>query len=83
MTMMADTLCTMLAGKLRGFEDCDAHKIYRHFVKGKGTIMVENGVVNVIYPRRAHNPILRAVPWDDLPCVLPTLGNDQLRLSFR
>ena len=82
-TMMADTLYTMLARKLRGFEDCNAHKIYRHFIKGKGTIMVENGVVNVIYPRRAHNPILRGVPWDDLPCFLPTLGNAQLRLSFR
>ena len=82
-TMMADTLYTMLARKLRGFEDCDAHKIYRHFIKGKGTIIVEDGVVNVIYPRRAHNPILRGVPWDDLPCFLPTLGNAKLRLSFR
>jgi transposase len=82
-TMMADTLYTMLARKLRAFEHCDAHKIYRHFIKGKGTIMVENGVVNVIYPRRAHNPILRGVPWDDLPCFLPTLGNAQLKLSFR
>ncbi len=83
MTMMADTLYAMLARKLRGFEDCDAHKIYRHFIKGKGTIMVENGVVNVIYPRRAHNPILRGVPWDNLPCFIPALGNAQLRLSFQ
>jgi len=82
-TMMADTFYTMLARKLRGFEDCDAHKIYRHFIKGKGTIIVENGIVNVIYPRRAHNPILRAVPWDDLPRSIPGLNNAQLRLSFR
>jgi hypothetical protein len=83
MTMMADTLYSMLARKLRGFEDCDAHKIYRHFIKGKGTIMVENRVINVIYPRRAHNPILRGVPWDNLPCSIPALGNAQLRLSFQ
>jgi len=83
MTMIADTLYSMLARKLRGFEECDAHKIYRHFIKGKGTIIVENGVVNVIYPRRAHNPILRAVPWDNLPCFLPALGNAKLKLSFR
>jgi hypothetical protein len=82
-TMMADTLYSMLARKLRGFEDCDAPKIYRNFVKGKGTIIVENGVVNVIYPRRAHNPILRAVPWDDLPCFIPGLSNAKLRLSFQ
>ena len=36
MTMIADTLYNMLAQKLRGFQDCDAPKIYRHFVKGKG-----------------------------------------------
>jgi len=83
MTMMADTLYTMLARKLRGFEDCDAPKIYRHFVRGKGTIIVEDGIVNVIYPRRAHNPILRAVPWNNLPCFLPGLNNAKLRLSFR
>jgi hypothetical protein len=29
MTMIADTLYSMLAKKLRGFEDCDAPKIYR------------------------------------------------------
>ena len=82
-TMMADTLYSMLARKLRNFEDCDANKIYRHFIKGKGTIIVENGVVNVIYPRRAHNPILRSVPWDDLPCIIPALENAQLRLTFQ
>jgi transposase len=82
MTMMADTLYSMLAKKLRGFEDCNAPKIYRHFVQGKGTIIVEDGTVNVIYPRRAHNPILRAVPWDNLPCCLPGLNNAKLRFSF-
>ena len=33
LTMMADTLYGMLAQKLRGFEKCDALKIYRHFVR--------------------------------------------------
>jgi transposase len=83
MTMVADTLYTMLAHKLRGFEDCDAPKIYRHFVRGKGTIIVKDRIVNVIYPRRAHNPILRAVPWDDLPCTLPGLSRAKLGLSFQ
>ncbi len=35
MTMIADTLYSMLAQKLRGFEECDAPKLYRHFVRGK------------------------------------------------
>lgn len=83
MTMMADTLYSMLAKKLRGFEDCDAPTIYRHFIRGKGTIVVNEGRVNVLYPRRAHNPILRAVPWDQLPAHLPGLKHAKLGLSFQ
>ena len=82
MTMIADTLYSMLAHKLRGFEDCDASTIYRHFVRGKGTISVDDGVVNVLYPRRAYNPILRAVPWDKLPGLLPAFDRATLGLSF-
>jgi len=82
MTMVADTLYTMLARKLRGFEECDAHKLFRHFVKGKGTIEVENGNVTVVFPRRAHNPILRAVPWKNLPNALPASNDTALALRF-
>jgi len=81
--MMADTLYSMLAQKLRGFEDCDAGKIYRHFVRGRGTILVDDGLVNVVYPRRAHNPILRTVPWEHLPCCIPSLSGLKLGLSFQ
>jgi hypothetical protein len=82
LTMVADTLYTMLARKLRGFEDCDAPKLYRHFVRGKGTISVDGATVNVIYPKRAHNPILRQVPWHNLPKHLPAFGNTKLVLNF-
>jgi hypothetical protein len=82
MTMVADTLYTLLARKLRGFEDCDAPKLFRHFVKGKGTIEVRNGHVTVTYPRRAHNPILRSVPWQNLPSSLPTSSDRSVSLRF-
>jgi hypothetical protein len=82
LTMVADTLYTMLARKLRGFEDCDAPKLYRHFVRGKGTISVDGATVNVIYPKRAHNPILRQVPWHNLPKHMPAFGNTKLVLNF-
>lgn len=81
-TMVADTLYTMLARKLRGFEDCDAPKLYRHFVRGKGVVEVHGKTVTVTYPRRAHNPILRAVAWKKLPSTLPWLGGARLILRF-
>jgi hypothetical protein len=37
LTMLADTCYCMLAQKLRGFESCDAQKVYRHFVRGRAT----------------------------------------------
>ena len=82
MTMVADTLYTMLARKLRGFEECDANKLFRHFVKGKGTIEVRDGKVTVTFPRRAHNPVLRSVPWHNLPNSLPAADNSAVSLRF-
>lgn len=83
MTMIADTLYTMLAQKLRGFEQCDAPKLYRHFVRGKANLRVKSGEIIVTYPRRAHNPILRAVPWHRFPQSLSWLDNAKLRLHFK
>jgi hypothetical protein len=57
-----DILLTMMAQKLRGFEQCDALKIYRHFVRGKATVAIQDGSVRVTLPRKAQNPILRNVP---------------------
>ncbi|BBO87581.1 hypothetical protein DSCOOX_07610 [Desulfosarcina ovata subsp. ovata] len=82
LTMVADTLYTMLAKKLRGFEDCDAPKIYRHFVRGKGDITIDGQTVTVKYPKRAHNPILRQVPWNKLPLRLPGVSGTKLTLNF-
>ena len=83
MTMIADTLYSMLAQKLRGFQDCDAPKIYRHFIKGKANITLKNEKLTVTYPRRAHNPILRAVPWQRLPKSISWLDSLTLDLKFR
>jgi hypothetical protein len=82
-TMIADTLYTMLASKLRGFESCDAPKIFRLFVKGKATIRIRDREITVTYPRRAHNPILRSVPWHRLPHAISWLDGAKLILRFR
>jgi len=83
MTMIADTLYSRLAQNLRGFEACDAPKLNRDFVKGKGRVAVRHGQVTVTFPTRAHNPILRALPWQQLPRQLPWLGDATLTLEFR
>jgi len=82
MTMIADTLYSMLAKKLRGFEDCDAPKIYRDFVRGKGKIRIDGKKITVTYPKRAHNPILRSVPWHRMSRSLSWLDGAELGLEF-
>jgi transposase len=83
MTMIADTLYTMLAKKLRGFESCDAPKISRLFVKGKAKITVSGQQITVTYPRKAHNPILRSVGWHRLPQSISWVDGAKLILKFR
>jgi len=83
MTMMADTLYSMLAGKLRGFEHCDASKVYRQFVRGKGRVNLNAEHLVVTFPRKAHNPILRNVPWHRLPRKISWLGDTNLELKFQ
>jgi hypothetical protein len=39
-------------------------------------------VVTVHFPRRAHNPLLRAVRWDRLPDTLPGIDGVRLVLGF-
>lgn len=82
-TMIADTLYWMLAQKLRGFEKCDAPKLYRHFIRGSATVAVDNDQVTITYPKRAHNPVLRGVPWDTLPQAIPGCPGAKLRLIFK
>ena len=82
LTMIADTLYTMLARRLRGFEDCNASKLHRHFVHGKAVVAVRGTDVTVTFPRRAHNPVLRAVDWSNLPSKLLTPSGAKLSLRF-
>jgi len=83
MTMIADTFNSLLGLKLRRFERCDAAKIYRLFVKGKAKVNMSGQKLTVTFPRRAHNPILSSVPWQQLPLSLSWLNGAELELKFK
>lgn len=83
MTMIADTLYSMLSKKLRGFESCDAPKIFRHFVRGKSKIKIDGDKLTVTFPRKAHNPLLRGVPWHRLPTKLSWLEECRINFKFK
>lgn len=83
LTAIADTLYYLLAQRLRGFEDCNAPRIYRHFVEGRGDVRYDGSELRVTFPRRAHNPVLRAVPWDKMPDRISWLDDARLRFAWR
>jgi hypothetical protein len=82
LTMLADTLYSMLAKQLRGFEEEDAAKLCRYFVQGGGIVDVRQGAVTVTCPRGDRVPALRDVPWRLLPQTLPGLDGVRLQLRF-
>jgi len=83
LTAVADTLYSMLASRLRGFEDCNAQRINRHFICGKGSVVVKDDQIVVSFPRRAHNPILRAVRWDRLPDEVSWMKGRKIRFNWQ
>ncbi len=82
LTMLADTLYYLLARRLRGFEECNAPKIFRHFIHGKGQITVDTGEIVVHFPKRAHNPVIRSLDWAQLPDRVSWLGGRRLRFVW-
>ena len=60
MTMIAHGLYHFLSQKLRGFEHCRSSTIFRKFIDMKADILAEGNDIIVHFPRRAHNPIIKA-----------------------
>src|SRR3989338_4163215 len=52
LTMIADTLYYHLAQSLKGFENCNAERIFRHFVDMPAKIKIEGDEIHVHYPLR-------------------------------
>ena len=66
-----------------GFEQCDVQKILCHFIQGKADVDITSGEVQVTYPRMAHNPILRDVPWQRIPQTISWLDGAKLTLKIQ
>jgi hypothetical protein len=82
LTMMADTLYYHLAQSLRGFESCDANKVFRHFIDMPAKISVKKDQILVKYPLRAHSPVLRSAGLDKWAPSISWLGNKKLKFQW-
>jgi hypothetical protein len=82
MTMIAHALYHRLSQKLRGFEHCRSATIFRHFINMKADIMVRGNNIMVKFPRRSHNPIIKAAKFDERAPSISWLGNRHLQFEF-
>ncbi len=82
LTMIADTLYYHLAQSLRGFEQCDARKIFRHFIDMPAKISVTKEEILVRYPLRAHSPVLRSAGLDKWAQPVSWLGERKMRFVW-
>jgi hypothetical protein len=82
LTMIADTLYYYLAQSLRGFQKCNADKIFRHFIDMPATIEVQPSTIFIRYPLRAHSPVLRSAKLESWAQPISWLGNRKLVFSW-
>jgi len=82
-TVMANALYRLFARDLKGFEKTQAKQLHRKFINTWADIRVNSSGVEVVLPRRAHNPLLIEAGYDKLRVQVPWWGGKQLRFSFR
>jgi hypothetical protein len=82
LTMIADTLYYYLAQSLRGFEHCNADKIFRHFIDMPAKIEVDEKDIYRKYPLRSHSPVLRSAGLDKWTPNIAWLGNKKMHFQW-
>jgi transposase len=82
MTMIAHALYHFISQKFRGFEDCRPVTIFRQFINMKADILIRDDVIEVKFPRRSHNPIIKAARLDKKSIPISWLGNRRLQFKF-
>jgi len=83
MTMIAHALYHFFSQKLRGYQQCRPSTIFRHFVNMKADIAVRGDAIWVTYPRRAHNPLLKAAQLDKISPSISWLGGRNIVFEFK
>jgi transposase len=83
LTEIASALYRMIARLLPGFELAKARQLFRHFFDTPGEIKIEENTVEVVLPKRAHNPLLIAAGFGEKSTSVPWWNDYRLILRFR
>jgi len=77
---MASSLYRLLARKVKnGYQRARSRHLFRDFVDATALVTIEKSAIEVLFQKRAHNPLLR---FDRVDQRVPWLGHKRLRLVF-
>jgi hypothetical protein len=74
LTVIANIVYRWFARSLRGFENAQAKQLYRRFINTWADIRVDPTSVEIILPRRSHNPLLLEAGYDTVRSASPSPG---------
>ena len=82
MTLIANTLYKIMAGKFKLFDKAKPKTIYRNIIEGAGKIYIRSNTVTVIFGKKAFNPLI--MDWiSSLPEIrVPWMDNKLLQYDF-
>jgi len=81
-TLIANTLYKILAGKFKLFDKANPKTIYRNIVEGAAKIYFSSDTIKVVFGKKAFNPLI--MDWiSSLPELkVPWMDNKSLQYDF-
>ena len=83
LTEVATGLYRMLGRLLPGYESAKARPLFRHFLNTPGQVQITDHQVEVVLPKRAHNPLLISAGLGEKTTPIPWWEGRPLKLRFR
>jgi hypothetical protein len=72
LTPMASSLYRLLGDRIgNGYETAESRHIFRDFIEASAIVMITEGEIDVRFQKRAHNPLLLAVGFQETNIRVP------------
>lgn len=82
LTLMASSLYRHFGQKVgHGYERAKSRHIFRDFIDATATIGIGEAAIDVVFQKRAHNPLLVAAGFDKIDVRIPWIGK-RVRFQF-
>jgi len=83
LTLMASSLYRLLGTEVgQGYQTATSRHLFRDFVEATAQVQILEKEIVVQFQKRAHNPLLLAVGFDNKNVPIPWLGGKRLQLLF-